>query len=203
MAIQLTQVDINTDLVSNLVTKTNNHMDVTSEIIGRVTGDTGTKSIKINQTSNQALGSYSIVAGQSNILNSSATRSIMAGSGVYLSGTTNAIATGTNYTASTAHSNCIIGNSVVAMNGTFVFQQVGASNNVMGQATLSSGTVTIPNDLWVSNSTSFVFIQHQTISGTPGFLYVDSGASGAGSLVINSTSASDNSTIIWWLVRKL
>ena len=203
MSISLSQINILTDLVSNLVTKSNNHMDVTGEMIGRLTGGTGTKSVKINDSTNSAAGDYSIVAGQNNTINSSSTRSIVAGSGVYLSGTTNAIAAGTNYTANTDYNNCVIANSLAMMNGTIIFHQTGAGNNTMGQATLSSGTVTIPNDSWVSNSQSLVFLSHQTISGTPGFLYVDSGSSGFGSLVINSTSVLDNSTIIWWLVKKI
>lgn len=203
MSIQINKVNISSDLVSNLVLKTNDHMDVTSEMIGRLTGSTGTKSVKINDSTNTAAGDYSIVAGQNNTINSSSSKSIVAGSGVYLSGATNVIAAGTNYTANTSYSNSIIGNSVAMMNGTIIYHQTSATNNTMGQATLSSGTVTIPNDAWVSNSQSLVFLSHQTISGTPGFLYVDAGSSGGGSLVINSTSGSDNSTIIWWLVKKI
>lgn len=69
------------------------------------------------------------------------------------------------------------------------------NNNYIGTSVLVGGTKTISNNIITANS--LVFLSRATLGGTPGHL---SYTVSAGSLVINSSSATDTSTIIWFIL---
>ncbi len=64
-----------------------------------------------------------------------------------------------------------------------------------GTASLASGTVTVNTDEVVGGDTTYVSVTRTSVVGTPGHLTTES-ISG-GSFVVNSTSATDNSAIVW------
>ena len=67
-----------------------------------------------------------------------------------------------------------------------------------GTATLSSGTVTVATDKVLTGYKIYVSVN--TPSGTQGFLSAPTGSIvDATEFVINSTSATDNSTVNWWI----
>lgn len=72
------------------------------------------------------------------------------------------------------------------------------SNASVGTATLAAGTVTV-NTTAVSSS-SKIFVTVVSPSGTQGFLSVPT-ITDATSFVINSTSATETSTVNWWIVN--
>jgi hypothetical protein len=67
----------------------------------------------------------------------------------------------------------------------------------MGQATLSSGTVTVANTSVTANTR--IFVAHATLGGTLGHLTTTLIA--ATSFTINSSSGSDTSVVNWMLVE--
>ena len=71
------------------------------------------------------------------------------------------------------------------------------ANNRMGQATLSSGTVTVANTSVTANTR--IFVAHATLGGTPGHLTTTLIA--ATSFTINSSSGGDTSVVNWMLVE--
>lgn len=71
------------------------------------------------------------------------------------------------------------------------------TNQRMGTVTLSSGTVVVSNTSVTSNTR--IFLTVQTASGTQGFLSTTRSA--GTSFTINSSSASDASTVAWLLVE--
>ncbi len=73
-------------------------------------------------------------------------------------------------------------------------------SDIVGTATLSSGTATVLTTKITTNSK--VFITRNTISGSLGFLSAPSAFIVAGtSFVINSSSGSDNSTVNWFIIN--
>lgn len=72
------------------------------------------------------------------------------------------------------------------------------SNKRMGQALLSGGTVTVSNTS-VTASTR-IFLSRQVTGGTPGHLSVGTVVAST-SFVINSSSATDTSTVNWLLIE--
>lgn len=88
MAIKLTQTNT-TDTVGTFVTNMNDHVDVTSALIGRITGGTGSATVISNPGSNLAAATQSVsIGGNTNDVQSGAN-----GSGIFV-GTTNTILTG-------------------------------------------------------------------------------------------------------------
>jgi hypothetical protein len=74
------------------------------------------------------------------------------------------------------------------------------ANATTGTATLASGTVTVSTNLVTASSK--IFVTYNTPSGTQGFLSTPTGSIvAATSFVINSSSASDNSTVNWWIIN--
>lgn len=71
------------------------------------------------------------------------------------------------------------------------------SNASMGLATLVAGTVTVSNTLVTANTR--VFYSVQTPGGTQGFLSV--ARSAGASFTLNSTSATETSTVAWHLIE--
>lgn len=72
------------------------------------------------------------------------------------------------------------------------------SNASVGTATLVAGTVTVNTTAVTSSSKIFVTVVSP--SGTQGFLSVPT-ITDATSFVINSTSATETSTVNWWIVN--
>ena len=199
MAIQLSQVNISTDLVSNLVTKVNNHMDVTADIIGRITGSTGTDSVIMNSGSNSSAGNQGFVTGTNNSIASGSDNSaIIGGSGNSITGTTdNVVIVG--MTNRPTNESGVHMTNLHLYNGTIKLHN--STGNAYGVATLVGGTVTIFTDAYVSAASTPVILTHQNTSGTLGELYIDEGSSGGGSMVIKSTSASDTSKVFYWIMQ--
>lgn len=84
-----------------------------------------------------------------------------------------------------------VGNKILIATGT---------NASIGQSTLSAGTVTVSTTAVTANS--IILAVHVTPSGTQGILSVPSASIVPGvSFVINSTSATDASTVNWWIVN--
>lgn len=75
---------------------------------------------------------------------------------------------------------------------------VSVGKNITGTATLSAGTVTVATTS--VTATSKVFVTVVTPGGTQGFISVPTITAGT-SFVINSTSASETSTVNWWVVN--
>lgn len=74
------------------------------------------------------------------------------------------------------------------------------SNASIGTATLVAGTVTVSTTAVLTGSKIFVTVN--TPGGTQGFLSVpDASITNATSFVINSTSATETSTVNWWIVN--
>jgi len=74
------------------------------------------------------------------------------------------------------------------------------SNASLGTATLVGGTVTV-NTTAVTAS-SKIFLSCNTPGGTQGFLSAaDANVVAGTSFVINSSSATDTSTVNWWIVN--
>lgn len=74
------------------------------------------------------------------------------------------------------------------------------TNKSMGTATLASGNITVNTTL--VTATSIIIVCYNSPSGTQGFLSAPIGSIVAGtSFVINSSSASDNSTVNWWIIN--
>lgn len=199
MAIQLSQVNISTDLVSNLVTKVNNHMDVTADIVGRITGSTGTDSVIMNSGTNSSAGNQGFVTGTNNSIASGSDNSaIIGGSGNSITGTTdNVVVVG--MTNRPTNESGVHMNNLHLYNGTIKLHN--STGNAYGVATLVGGTVTIFTDAYVSAAATPVMLTHQNSSGTLGELYIDEGSSGGGSMVINSTSGSDTSKVFYWILQ--
>jgi hypothetical protein len=115
---------------------------------------------------------------------------------------------GTNYPALFTHGSVGIGtaaplelldvNGNIRISGVNGLRITEGSNATMGVATLSSGTVTVSTTKVDANSR--IFLTDQSGSGTPGTPYISSRSNGA-SFTITSTSASDNSTVAWWIVE--
>ena len=74
------------------------------------------------------------------------------------------------------------------------------TNCKMGTATLSSGTVTVTNTVVTANS--YIYLTHQSASGTVGTPYISAKTAGT-SFTITSTSGSDASTIAWLIVEAI
>lgn len=70
------------------------------------------------------------------------------------------------------------------------------SNKTAGTATLVGGTVTVANTSVTANS--IIFYSRQTTGGTAGHLSITK--SNGVSFTINSTSATETSTVGWWIV---
>jgi hypothetical protein len=68
----------------------------------------------------------------------------------------------------------------------------------MGTATLSSGTVTVTNS--TVDASTRIFLTINSASGTVGTPYVSARSSGT-SFTISSTSASDASTVAYFIVQ--
>lgn len=81
------------------------------------------------------------------------------------------------------------------INGTIYVRD--GSNRTMGIATLVGGTVTINNNLITANTR--IFYSVQTAGGTQGFLRTTRSA--GTSFTITSTSATETSTVAWFLVE--
>ncbi len=74
------------------------------------------------------------------------------------------------------------------------------TNASLGTATLSSGTITV-NTTAVTSS-SKILLTYNTPSGTTGQISAPaSGITAGTSFTINSSSASDNSTVNWWIIN--
>lgn len=72
------------------------------------------------------------------------------------------------------------------------------TNATMGKATLVAGTITVNTTKVTANSR--IFLTHQNLSGTAGFVYVSARTAGT-SFTITSASASDTSDIAWMIVE--
>lgn len=72
------------------------------------------------------------------------------------------------------------------------------SDKRMGQATLVAGTVTVANETVTANTR--IFLTRQVADGTLGHLSVGTVTAGT-SFVIDSSDASDTSTINWLLIE--
>lgn len=158
----------------------------------------------VSASSNTALGCYAgnkNTAGQNVFLGDSAGYSNTSGS--------NVIAIG--YQAVNTTSNTVqLGNSSitkVTTNGSYVVTGTGnglmipaGSNCRVGTATLSAGTVTISNTAVTANS--IIFVSYNTPGGTTGSLSAPAGSISAGTqFVINSSSATDSSTVNWFIIN--
>lgn len=199
MSISLSQINISTDLVSNLVTKCNNHMDVTADIVGRITGSTGTDSVIMNSGTNSSAGNQGFVTGTNNSIASGSDNSaILGGSGNSITGTTDNIVI-LGMTNRPTNESGVHMNNAHLYNGTIKLHN--STGNAYGVATLVGGTVTIFTDAYVSAASTPVILTHQNSSGTLGELYIDEGSSGGGSMVINSTSGTDTSKVFYWIVQ--
>ena len=74
------------------------------------------------------------------------------------------------------------------------------TNASLGTATLVAGTVTVSTTAVTSSSK--IFLTCNTPGGTQGFLSAPAGSiTNATSFVINSSSASDTSTVNWWIIN--
>lgn len=77
------------------------------------------------------------------------------------------------------------------------------TNARMGLATLVGGTVTVPNTE-ISSTLSYVMTSRITVGGTAGHLSAPTASIVNGtSFVINSSSGSDTSTVLWIIFDKL
>lgn len=72
------------------------------------------------------------------------------------------------------------------------------TNAKMGASGLTAGTVTVANTS--VTATSRIFLTCQVVGGTPGFLRVNSRLAGT-SFTITSSSATDTSTVGWFIVE--
>ncbi len=199
MAIQNQQVNISTDLVSNFVTKYNNLADVVAEVTGRITGSTGTDSIIQNSTGNSSAGAQTLVTGSNNTIAAGADNSaIIGGSGNSISGSTDNIVI-LGMTSRSTNESGVHAQNLHLYNGSIKLHN--STGNVYGVATLVAGTVSVFTDGYISAAATPVILTHQNSSGTLGELYVDEGASGGGTMVINSTNAADTSKVFYWIVQ--
>jgi hypothetical protein len=199
MSIQLSQINISTDLVSNLVTKCNNHMDVTADIIGRITGSTGTDSVIMNSGTNSSAGNQGFVTGTNNSIASGSDNSaIIGGSGNSITGTTdNVVILG--MTNRPTNEGGVHMNNLHLYNGTIKLHN--STGNAYGVVTLVGGEASVFTDAYVNASSTPVILTHQNSSGTLGELYIDENFSGAGTMVIKSTSATDTSKVFFWIMQ--
>lgn len=74
------------------------------------------------------------------------------------------------------------------------------TNAKIGTATLVAGTVTVANTSVTANSR--IFVCSNTDGGTPGWLRVSAKTNGT-SFVITSSSATDTSTVAWYIVESI
>jgi len=199
MAIQLNPIIIASDLVSNLVTKCNDHMDVTADIISRITGDTGTKSIKQNVSGNLAAGTNAFVVGSNNKLNSGSDNSAIIGgaNNVIDANVDNVVVIGgQNLTATTSTVQGILTDSI-SLNTTVYFK----NTDYFGFGTLDAGLCDISTGAYFDPQATPVFLTAQIPSGTTGHLFIDNTASGFGTVRVQSSSILDYSTFAWFIVR--
>lgn len=75
-------------------------------------------------------------------------------------------------------------------------ESTGASNEAYGELTLVGGTKTITNDKASGND---VWYCRKTAGGTLGHLSVSISGSG---FTITSTSGTETSTILWWIIKR-
>ena len=199
MAIRNRQVNISSDDISDFVTKYNDLADTLGEITSRLTGSTGTDSVIINSGTNSSAGNQGFVTGTNNSIASGSDNSaIIGGSGNSVTGTTDNVVILGMTNRPTNESGVHMVNAHL-YNGTVKLHNT--TSNAYGVATLVSGTVTVFTDAYVNAATTPVLLTHQNASGTLGELYIDEGSSGGGSLVINSTSGSDNSKVLFWILQ--
>jgi len=97
------------------------------------------------------------------------------------------------------------GTDFLEMNGNVALMTAGnklkiatGSNASVGQATLSSGTVTVSTTAALTGS--LIYLTVSSPSGTQGFLSVGT-ITNATSFVINSTSVLENSVVNWWIIN--
>ncbi len=95
--------------------------------------------------------------------------------------------------------NSSTGNVLVSTLGKGVQVKTGA-NSKIGTAVLVGGTVTVSNTSVTANSR--ILLTSQTDGGTPGFLRVQSKSAGV-NFVIRSSSATDTSTVAWYIVESI
>ncbi len=77
---------------------------------------------------------------------------------------------------------------------------ISSASQTVGVATLVAGTVTVPST--AVQTASLIQVTRRTAGGTLGHLSVPSGSVIPGtSFVINSSSATDTSTVVWTIIQ--
>ncbi len=135
MAIKLTTTSLANDVVSTMVTNVNDHVDVSREMTGRWTGGTGTKALKMNNSSNLAGGNNSVCTGEVN--SSSGTDSAtIGGSGNTASAVRSVVIGGLINSAAGTNAGILAGNKNIAngTNGAII----GGDTNTVSASTTSS-----------------------------------------------------------------
>lgn len=105
-----------------------------------------------------------------------------------------------NITTSLGNLRALNGNLVLASAGNRITIGVGANASIGTSAAMVAGTVTVNTN--VVTASSLIFVSRNTPGGTTGNLSVPSGSIVPGvSFAINSSSATETSTINWWIIN--
>lgn len=110
--------------------------------------------------------------------------------------TFNAVGSGSAFTYSDAVT--INGDLTLGTAGNKIFITTGSNASIGTSAAMTAGTITISTTAVSANSK--VFLSVATPGGTQGFLSVGTIVAGT-SFVINSSGATDTSTVNWWIIN--
>lgn len=125
-----------------------------------------------------------------------------AAKGVYQSGssTTNNFVGATGFGATTAPTDKveITGNLALLTAGNKIKIATGSNASAGVSGAMTAGTITISTT--AVTASSLIYLTHASVGGTVGILSVGTITAGT-SFVINSSSASDTSTVNWWIVN--
>jgi len=122
--------------------------------------------------------------------------------GIYQSGanTTNNFVGATGFGATTAPTDKveITGNLALLTAGNKLKIATGSNASAGVSGAMTAGTITISTT--AVTASSLIYLTHASVGGTVGVLSVGTITAGT-SFVINSSSASDTSTVNWWIVN--
>lgn len=92
----------------------------------------------------------------------------------------------------------VVGNLGLDTAGNKLTIATGANASIGVSGAMTAGTITISTTAVTADSK--IFLTHATVAGTQGILSVGTIVAGT-SFVINSSSATDTSTVNWWIIN--